>query len=581
MSMHTKIKLVFITSTLLILAACGGGSASTSATGVAAVGAPISSGVLSAIDASGRTATTTIADDGSYSINFLSSLQPPVLLKAEGVSGGRTVVHFGAITSSSEKTINVTPVSTAVVAQVMQADPGAVFASADTAKIALLTTSQVSATNTVIGNALASARTAAGISGSGALDFLNTPFSADKTGLDKLLDLVRVSVQPDRSIQLKNKTADGVTTVSSSGVVSGALGTVESIDTAGIDELGKAIEATFRDASAWQTASQSVLNLFSSSFIHGGETRLTVIASIAQDAADMQGARFLPAKVLNCKTTGAFPVCEALFTVKYTDGSFEPFIFPVSFESGSWKIYGNQAPVTTNYGAVVYRTISGNNAAITRSGFNLEIFDNATIGNTLVGYVKVWFGAASGSPEFVMVNPAKGGGVCGGNEGYLEILPNTNDETTCVGNFAELSNARIDQLRSSFATTRPKITIRYYDTLGNWISNTEHVISVESLPLKTTEVTDGYFATVTNTSWSDFVSANLNSEFTLAISKGAAVGLEDVVGARPLATTLSTQRLPYTTVRTGSSWRVLKANSSLLTVTRDTEGRMYWYQRQP
>lgn len=588
--MKSIFKFALAASAFAMLAACGGsgsGTATTSfPTGLAAVGAPISAGVLSAVDASGRTASTTIADDGSYSIDFLSTLQLPVLLKAEGVSGGRSTVHFGVITSATDTTVNVTPVSTAVVAQVMQADPGVVFAAADTTKIALLTSSQVSATNLIIGNALSAARNSAGISGSGALDFLNTPFSADKTGLDKLLDLVKISIQPDRSVQLKNKTADGVATVSSGGTVSGALGTIGSIDTAGIDVLGRAIQATFQNASSWVNSTQSVLNLFSSNFLHGGEDRTAIIGSIARDANDMVGTQFLPAKILNCSTTGAFPVCEVLFTVKYTDGSFEPFIFPVISEGGSWKIYGDQAPVHTEYGAVVSRTVQGNDAALTRSGFNITVYDGARIGATPVGFIKVWFGTdTSGSPEFVFVNPLKIGGSCNNNPngGYLKILTNSNDNNSCAGNFAALNDSRIDQLRANFSTSRPKITVRYYDISGNSIANTQHVITVEALPLKPSEVTDGHFATVTNTSWSQFEAANLESEFTLAINKGASVGLEDVVGASPLGLTIldEVQNLPFSTIRTGFSWRVLKMNDSLNTVTRDSDGRMYWYQRQP
>jgi hypothetical protein len=586
-------KAVSLVTATMLLAACGGGGGSSSsaslATGVAAVGAPISAGTLSAIDVNGRTASTTIANDGTYSIDFLSSLQPPVLLKAEGVSGGRTTVEFGVIASTTNQTINVTPVSTAVIAQVMQADPGVVFAAADTSKIALLTSTQVSATNTVIGNALSAARTAAGIAGNGALDFLNTPFSADKTGLDKLLDLVKISVQPDRSVQLKNKTSDGVTTVSSGGNVSGALGTIASIDTAGIDVLGREIQATFQTSSSWQSAAASVLNLFSSNFLHGGENRAAIIASIARNASDMVGARFLPAKVLNCSTTGAFPVCEVLFTVKYNDGAFEPFVFPVSLEGGSWKIYGDQAPVNTEYGAVVYRTVQGNDTPQTRSGFNITVYDDAVIGNTVVGYIKAWFGTnTSGAPDFVFVNPLEVAGSCNNSPlgGYLKILTNPNDNNSCAGNFAVLSDSRIDQLRATFATSRPKITVRYYDTSGNSIANTQHVITVEALPLKPSEVTDGHFATITPASWSEFAAASSdNTPFTLAVTKGSSVGLEDVMGARPIGSANTAQNLPFSTVRVGSSWRVWKIGSGsgarLTTVTRDGDGRMYWYQRQP
>ncbi|WP_143473860.1 hypothetical protein [Limnohabitans sp. G3-2] len=577
-------------ATCLLISACGGGGGASSTTavptGVAAVGAPISAGTLSAIDVNGRTASTTIANDGTYSIDFLSTLQAPVLLKAEGISGGRTTVHFGVVTSTTDQTINVTPVSTAIVSQVMQADPGAVFAATDTSKIALLTTSQVSATNTIIGNALSAARSAAGIIGNGALDFLNTPFSADKTGLDKLLDLVKISVQPDRSVQLKNKTSDGVTTVSSGGNVSGALGTIASLDTAGIDLLGRELQATFQTPSSWQNATASVLNLFSSSFLHGGENRSAIITSIAGDANDMVGAQFLPAKVLNCATTGSFPVCEVLFTVKYNDGGFEPFIFPVSLEGGSWKIYGDQAPVNTEYGAVVSRTVQGNDAPQTRSGFNITIYDDATIGNTVVGYAKAWFGTnTSGAPDFVFVNPLEVDGCNGISVGYLEVLTDPSNINSCAGNFAELSNLRIDQLRSTFATQRPKITVKYYDGSNNLIPNHDHVITVEALPLKPSEVTDGYFATITNASWSEFLAAGNNAPFTLVLNKGSSVGLEDVMGARPIGPPDEAQRLPFSTVRTGSSWRVRKigsgSGSRINTVTRDADGRMYWYQRQP
>jgi hypothetical protein len=505
------------------------------------------------------------------------------------VSGGRTTFQFGVITRATDTTVNVTPVSTAVVAQVMQADPGVVFAAADTSKIALLTTANVAATNTIIGNALSVARTAAGISGSGSLDFLNTPFVADKTGLDKLLDLVKISVQPDRSVKLKNKTADGVTTVSSVGAVSGSIGTIAALDTAGIDALGTALEASFsNNAAAWRNSSPSVANLFSSGFLHGGENASTIISNIASQADDMSGAKFSKARIFNCPNVAVSPVCEVAFNVKYTDLSVEPFIFPVIYESGSWKIYGNQAPVTTNYASVVYRTVSGNNAAATRSGFNIEAFDDASIGGTRVGFIKAWFGPASGSPEFVFVNPFEVSGSCNGSRlgGIFRILTDPNNNNSCAENFAELSNSRIDELRASFATARPKITVRYYDISGNWITNSEHVITIEALPLKPSEVTDGHFATITSASWSEFAAINSNNTpFTLAVSKSPFVGLEEIRGARPIDSPNSVQGMPFSTVRVGSSWSAWTMGSGtarhLTTITRDEDGRMYWYQRKP
>ena len=189
------------------------------------------------------------------------------------------------------------------------------------------------------------------------------------------------------------------------------MGTVDSFDTAGIDVLGRNLQTAFR--AGWQITSPSVLNLFSSAFKHEGVDRDTIIRWIAEDTGDMLGAQFLPAKVLNCSNVNSTPVCNVLFTVKYTDGAFEPFIFPVIREGSSWKIYGDQAPVSTEYGAVVYRVVAGNAAAVTRSGFNIQVDDDAAIGDDDVGFIKAWFGAdTSGDPDFVYVNPAKVAGSC-------------------------------------------------------------------------------------------------------------------------------------------------------------------------
>lgn len=585
-------KLSAVTASVTLLIACGGGSNVETGSakldspaliqGVAAVGAPISGGTLFALDADGKVDSTPIKNDGTYTVDFLSDLKLPVLLRAEGVSGGRTVIHFGAVTQLSDTTVNVTPVSTAVVAQVMQADPGAVFELKQTGKIALLTAQSVNASSSTVGDALAPAKSAAEIEANTSIDFLNTPFAADKTGLDKLLDLVKVSVQPDRRVLLSNKTADGVTTISTDGSSTGSLGTVNSIDTKGIDVLGQSLQEVFQDPELWKKSDDKVLNLFSESFKHGGMNREAVIKDIAEDADDMFRSQILPAKILNCHQPSAGTVCEVLFTVNYSDGGFEPFIFPVILENENWKIYGDQAPVHTSYGAVVYRNASDGRVT-TRSGFNITIFDDAVINNIPVGYAKAWFGTdTTGPAEFVFVNPRTVSGSCNGsNPGYLNILSDPTNLNSCGGNFAELSDDRIDELRDSFSTVRPKITVKYYDKDFDVIEGSlHHTITIESLPLKPNEVPDGNFATITAESWDQFSPLNLGNEFTLTVSKGLNVGLEDVVGARPTYADSYGQNLDFTLIRTGSSWDVVKANNYLITVTRDSDGRMYWYQRQ-
>ncbi len=571
-------------ATVLFLSACGGsGSGSqlstsgSSGSGVAAVGAPISLGTLEAVDVLGRTASTTIGQDGSYSLSFLSELTAPILLRAEGVSGGKTVVHYSVVTDKQAATVNITPVSSAVAAMVMLADPGQVFKDKDLTAIARLTPSSVANANNLLGAQLATAATAVGMSGSSSIDFLNTSFRADKTGLDKILDLVRVALQPDRSVQLKNKTDDGVVSINSFGSVSGALGTINNIDTAGIDQFGQAFQRIFANATQnfANGGSAALLELLAPDLLHEGMNASALVTALARDAADMQGAVFLPAKVRSCKVQGGRQICEALFTVKYTDGAIEVFAIPLAKSpSGPWQLYGDQSETFTEYSAVVTRSVAGNGVATTRSGFNITIYDDAQVSSTDVSTAEIFFSGnvgANDTPMATLRNTRAGGGSgCPGvGPGYLVL-------SGCNGNFIQLSNQQIDALRATFATTRPKVTVRYKDQNGNRLG--DYVITVEALPLKPSEVTDGHFGIITEASWANFP-AQLGQTFQLEVNKGPSVGIEDITGVGPAGAGLNAQNLPFTMVRTGNSWNVVRTNSTIYVVTRDAEGRAYWYSR--
>lgn len=582
--MRPVLRFAMAAATALFLSACGGsGSGSQSSTsgsfgsGLAAVGAPISLGTLEAVDVAGRTASTTIGQDGTYSLSFLSELTAPILLRAEGVSGGKTVVHYSVVTDKQAATVNITPVSSAVAAMVMLADPGQVFKDKDLTAIARLTASSVANANNLLGAQLADAATAVGMSGSATIDFLNTSFRADKTGLDKILDLVRVALQPDRSVQLKNKTDDGVVSINSSGSVSGALGTINNIDTAGIDQFGQAFQAIFANATQnfANGGSAALLSLLAPDFLHEGMNASALVTALARDAADMQGSIFLPAKVRSCRVQSGRQICEALFTVKYTDGALEVFAIPLAKSpSGPWQLYGDQSETFTEYSAVVTRSVASNGATTTRSGFNITIYDDAQVNATAVSTAEIFFSGNVGvndAPTATLRNTLAGGssGCPGVGPGYLVL-------GGCNGNFIELTNQQIDNLRSTFATTRPKVTVRYKDQNGNRLG--DYVITVEALPLKPSEVTDGHFGIITEASWANFP-AQLGQTFQLEVNKGPNVGIEDITGVGPVGSGLNAQNLPFTLVRTGNSWNVVRTNDTIYVVTRDAEGRAYWYSR--
>lgn len=582
-----KLRHVFLlAASSLVLAACGGGgggdgggaspapapgAASGSVQGVAAVGAPISLGTITLLGANGETASAPADATGNFHVDT-TGLARPILLRVEGVAGGESVIQYSAITPEVGGVLNANPVTTAIVSLVLGTDPGTVFDTADLLAIRRLTDRAVGDASAAIHAAMEPARPGAGMGAGTELDFLTGAFTADKTGPDRMLDLVKVRVEADRSVSVVNKTADAVVRIApaatADGVptVSGTLGTVQAIDTAGIDALGARFQQQLADVAAnfGGGGTTAARDLFDAGFLDGGENRDDVLAYLAADTFS-NGAQLLPARVFNC--TGSAPnfVCDATFTVKYADGALEGLGFAVRRQNdGSWRFHGNQAPLGVDVNPVNYRIVSSGGTT-TRAGFNVNVEPAGAIVRT-----EIYMGAGvSGAPVATLSAPGLG------NTCTVSYMV-TGVGGDC-GNFVALSDAQIDGLQAS---ARPKVTLRFLDA-GNFQVGQPHTTYLETVPLKPGEVTADRFAVFTEQSWADFVAAAANGTFTLAVAKSAGVGLEDVTNVYP-ASAGSGTHMPYETVRSGTSFSVKKVAgaSSMVAVTRDAAGRAFWFQRQ-
>lgn len=542
----------------------GGGSVAQQqqVTGTAAVGAPIGPGTLSAVDANGNVGSTAISATGTFTLD-ISSLTPPILLKAEGTVGGQTAVEFSVIADKTLSVVNVTPVSTAIAARVMNDDPGTVFSDKSTTKIALMTRSAVDGMNVALGEVLAGARSAAGLAGSGRVDLLNTAFTADKTGLDRLLDLVSVSVQPNGAITVSNKTGAGsVTFAAGTATPSGNLGSVEAINTAGIDELGKRFQNLMANGSEWVPGGQAV-SLFASGFKHEGMD----LNSFTDGIEEAFGLTVAPAKVYGCSKVGSADVCDVTFGLSWPDGEKEDFYMPVIKGSdGTWKFYGDQAPAFTNINAVAFRTVTFS-GTVDKTGMNVNVPINGApgsgedgkIGNSPIQSVKVFSGSSvSGTPLAQLVRPTSSG--CS----YL-----VTSASSC-GNFVELTSGAIADIQASAKGGRSMFTVQYLN--GSNAEIGKATIYMLSAPLQLSEIRPNRFATFSAAVFSAFQAlTDPNATFTLAISPlPAGVVWEDVVGVQPADQDVELAgRTSITALRGGGQ--------NIGTVTRDKDGRKYWY----
>lgn len=195
-SCKTLYKLLILSS-LLTLAACGGGgggnsppppAATQTLSGTAAAGAPII-GRVTIKDSAGTVRSTAVAADGSYTLD-VSGLTPPFALRLEGTAGGRSyVLHSAATAADINGTINITPLTDLIVANVARQIAANYF---DAGNFSALTSADLNAAENALQQRLQAVLTDVGVAAT--IDLLRAAFRADHTGLDAALDILRVSV---------------------------------------------------------------------------------------------------------------------------------------------------------------------------------------------------------------------------------------------------------------------------------------------------------------------------------------------------------------------------------------------------
>lgn len=184
-----------------LVASCGGGgsslvsSAGSTLGGVAASGAPIANATIVITCADGTTKTGTANASGEYSVD-VSGCTAPLVISATGQVGEAeqtlVSVYPSAVTGSA--TANVTPITNAIASTLASdGNPLTLAASIATEKNNITVTA-VTTRNSALATSLAPALQQAGVTG--AVDLISTPFSANRSGVDKLLDNLKVTVTP-------------------------------------------------------------------------------------------------------------------------------------------------------------------------------------------------------------------------------------------------------------------------------------------------------------------------------------------------------------------------------------------------
>ena len=284
------------------LSSCGGGSSGSGASvgiagtstisGVAATGAALGNAAIQIRDVNGATVSTTSAADGSYTLD-VTTLTAPLVLTATTQLGDAMLrlVSLLAVKppSGTIGTANLTPLTHALAALVAPSGnptdletPAVLRAAATQARI----DEAAARIRIVVENLLRDA----GVEPAG-FDPVSTVFAANRAGVDRVLELVRVDVNgqgvtftnpvaPDdgngsASVRLSATTAPGRLPAPPKGTALGQLDHFATLAEACLKDP-PAVRAPTRDANGLATSLSAACNAvpFSANYKSGGFTRL-------------------------------------------------------------------------------------------------------------------------------------------------------------------------------------------------------------------------------------------------------------------------------------------------------------------
>lgn len=357
----------------------GGGTGGTSAgqytlSGTAASGRPLAGMVITLKDASGHSSTATTAQDGAYSIDT-TGLTPPFLVQVAAGSTGTKYYSVSADTAATT-TINITPLTDLII----RSWYGVQGVSMDTAFGDPTSHPAPSpAAVAIIGNAVQNVAqlwlNQAGVTSSN-FSLISTPFSANGTGVDLVLDQASVN-QATGSILI----TDGTTTQTSTLTASNGSVTV-STTTTGANGTSSSTNSTVVPVQTPQQAALAAittsLNSFASTInTKGASLQLSDIlpyldpgllndglnaTQFGTDAVAEFKGETLSFNVLTIKSLDTTNnVADVVFSVSRSQGAetqTETTEFNFKNAGGSWLLSGNGKIASVNLAAEM-RTTEG------------------------------------------------------------------------------------------------------------------------------------------------------------------------------------------------------------------------------
>ncbi|CAJ0792741.1 cell wall anchor protein [Ralstonia holmesii] len=381
-----------------VLTACGGGDGGSTAdtgtstapaanpqslTGTVAVGTALANAKVVVIDAKGNTTSTTSDANGSYIVP-LSGLTAPLLIAANDPAGISlplySVVASTATGSSAPVVANVTPLTTAVTAQLTaDGNPGGL---ATSSALADVSSSAIAASVAKLNTALSAILAARGVD-AGSFDPIGGVFAPNQTGADAVIDAVAITQSTTGSGLQLSSVADPNTAIQLSQNAGSAAPLAVPPQPANylatlVAQLGQCLAGT---ASACSTAiDPGYLNQGFATF----QARHPGIAATGSKLTGVKTVTFLKPNTLP-NITGNAALVYFLFTDATGAANFASDIVQQRSD-GTWDIIGNQEQfnlyIASFLGRKQFLNAADAGNGRLESGLDIRIPATFTVGST-------------------------------------------------------------------------------------------------------------------------------------------------------------------------------------------------------
>lgn len=392
--------------TTLLLSACGGGdgdgnpvesnntvASSTILSGTAASGAAII-GQVTVKGSLGNTTSALIEADGTYAVD-VSGLTAPYRLRAQGTVGGRTIKLFSyAEAADVGGTVNITPFTDLIIANAAQQVAEAFFESVTTVE---LDPAVVDAQEAALQAKLQNVFDALGVSA--AIDLLNSSFSADHSGLDAALDILRFEFDTGTNVATITNLIDKET-VSDSILVDDDTGTLTVSDASTLTTAVTETQAIVAVFNALATAfagglptAAAIEDFFSTDFYESDQSKGVLLTDITMDP-NLIGLSFNSISVSDLDVTvGTAKVTFNFAINNVADLVPETWFVAKNGGTGLWQLRGDQqiADVYFNF----HCNDNNFNSAAGSCGINTRFWDNDFTNNGTVSNAPIASGTVS------------------------------------------------------------------------------------------------------------------------------------------------------------------------------------------